>query len=250
MVRILYQIFNMKEGKMQFYRQKAYTLAEVLITLGIVGVVAALTIPQIITNYQKQVTATRLKHAYSVLSQAIEMAEAHNGSIQNWTYTTGDEAFEKYLKPHIKTLKTETFRRNGVLGITYKQLSGIPETGLAMMGNGAGSMLYSLQNGTQIFFNKWNSTIIHIIIDINGDNGPNQFGKDVFYFLIDKTNKLYPMGYRSTTECRLPQDPNTDRDLLKNGTCCNYGCSKKKRGTWCGALIMVDGWKIAPDYPW
>ena len=38
---------------------KAFTLAEILITLGIIGVVAAMTIPTLITNYQKKQTVTK-----------------------------------------------------------------------------------------------------------------------------------------------------------------------------------------------
>lgn len=58
------------------------------------------------------------------------------------------------------------------------------------------------------------------------------------------------MGRYSTDECPMANEPNNDRDSLKQGTCCNYGCNKKGRGMWCGALIMTDGWVIAPDYPW
>lgn len=53
----------------------AFTLAETLITLGIIGVVAALTIPSIIKNYQKKQTAIKLKQTYSLLTQGIRMAE-------------------------------------------------------------------------------------------------------------------------------------------------------------------------------
>lgn len=52
--------------------KKAFTLAEVLITLGIIGVIAALTLPGLIQGYRKKVTETALKKAYSQLSQALE----------------------------------------------------------------------------------------------------------------------------------------------------------------------------------
>ena len=48
-----------------------FTLAEVLITLGIIGVVAALTMPALIGNYQKKEITTRLKKTYSIVQQAI-----------------------------------------------------------------------------------------------------------------------------------------------------------------------------------
>jgi len=49
--------------------KKAFTLAEVLITLGIIGVVAAITIPSLIANYQKRVIETTLKEDYSIMAQ-------------------------------------------------------------------------------------------------------------------------------------------------------------------------------------
>ena len=60
-----------------------FTLAEVLITLGIIGVVAALTLPNLITQYQKNATVQGLKVAYSLLSQAVQKSISENGEIYN-----------------------------------------------------------------------------------------------------------------------------------------------------------------------
>ncbi len=65
-------------------RRTAFTLAEVLITLGIIGVVAALTLPTLMQNYQKQVAINRLKVNYNVMSNAVRMAEAEYGDITTW----------------------------------------------------------------------------------------------------------------------------------------------------------------------
>ena len=51
--------------------RRAFTLAEVLITLGVIGVVAAMTMPAVIKNYKKHVTETKLKSAYSQISQLL-----------------------------------------------------------------------------------------------------------------------------------------------------------------------------------
>lgn len=229
-----------------------FTLAEILITLGVVGVVAVIALPSIISNYQKKITAARLLHAYSVISQAIEQAEAKNGEIATWEF---DNQFsERYLMPNIKDIQKYFLARNGALGITYKELSGRPENSLYIMSGADGATkIYTLANGTQIFIKDSYHVQIpvrNLIIDINGFAKPNQFGKDVFLFKIDKEHKLYPLGRYNSTECKYPSEPNNDRNILKNSTCYNYACNKKSRGTWCAALIMTDGWKIAPDYPW
>ena len=62
----------------------AFTLAEVLITLGIIGVVAAMTMPTLVANYQKTVTVNRLKKAYSVMSNAFVTSQDENGDMNTW----------------------------------------------------------------------------------------------------------------------------------------------------------------------
>lgn len=56
----------------------AFTLAEVLITLGIIGVVAALTIPSLMTKYHRMTVETKLKKFYSTMNQAIKLSEEDN----------------------------------------------------------------------------------------------------------------------------------------------------------------------------
>ena len=62
-------------------RKIAFTLAEVLITLGIIGVVAALTLPSVIAKYQDKVTVTKVKKAYAMFSQAYLSAINDNGGL-------------------------------------------------------------------------------------------------------------------------------------------------------------------------
>ena len=65
-------------------KSKGFTLAEILITLGIIGVVVSLTIPTLIQNYKKQQAAIQLKATYSILAQAFEMAKTDYGDVSNW----------------------------------------------------------------------------------------------------------------------------------------------------------------------
>ena len=64
--------------------KKAFTLAEVLITLGIIGVVAALTMPALIANHRKTVVETRLAKFYSTMNQAVIRAEVDFGDKKDW----------------------------------------------------------------------------------------------------------------------------------------------------------------------
>ena len=72
----------MLENKL--HKKKGFTLAEVLITIAIVGVVAAMTLPNLIQNYQKKVISTKLKKFQAMMSQAILMAEQDFGPMEDW----------------------------------------------------------------------------------------------------------------------------------------------------------------------
>ena len=63
---------------------KAFTLAETLITVGIIGIIAALTLPSLIENHQKKITVTRLKAFNSIMAQAFQTAKLEYGDWENW----------------------------------------------------------------------------------------------------------------------------------------------------------------------
>ncbi len=65
-------------------KKKAFTLAEVLITLGIIGIVAAMTLPTLVQKYKEKQRVTQLKKAYSILNQAFTMAVNDYGTPDNW----------------------------------------------------------------------------------------------------------------------------------------------------------------------
>lgn len=89
-----FKICNNCDMKHHFKVHKfGFTLAEVLITLGIIGVVAALTIPQFISKYNELVIITELKKTYSELNQAIKLSEVYNGDLKTWDYSLDSKSF-------------------------------------------------------------------------------------------------------------------------------------------------------------
>lgn len=112
---------------------KAFTLAEVLITLGIIGVVAAMTLPTLVQQYKEQETVTRVKKFYSGFSQAYMQAVMDNGTIDNWGLTDSvietddggnnihsEESLENYdkffqkMKPYIKNIRYEKLANQNI----------------------------------------------------------------------------------------------------------------------------------------
>lgn len=96
-------------------RSSGFTLAEVLITLGIIGIVAAMTMPALIQKYRRAVVETSLKKFYTNINQAIKLSVVENGETRYWTFIEEDDKSEdfynKYIKKHVKTLKTDTIVR-------------------------------------------------------------------------------------------------------------------------------------------
>ena len=249
-------------------RRPAFTLAEVLITLGIIGVVAAMTMPVIITNYQKSQTVNRLKKAYSEINQAIRMAENEYGPIDSW-YISGFSTIKEksnyfannYLFPNLKILKSCSPSTNECWADSYT-IDG--NKSYLTLENSLGSRnSFITASGYSVYY--W----LHsdpsdggwFWIDINGLKGPNTFGKDIFAFMLNygpnpqiscqkEKIGLMPRGL----ECISPY-PTRD-DLIDGGFFANSGINCKKgtdttsAGGSCGALIMYDGWKIGKDYPW
>ena len=113
--------------------KSAFTLAEVLITLAIIGVVAVMTIPTLISDYQKQVTVTKLKVTYSTINQALRLSAIDNGPVSNWdrnilvkdvdwTYDETLDWFNKYLAPYLRYSKIEKFSNGTYVGANGEEL--------------------------------------------------------------------------------------------------------------------------------
>ena len=220
-------------------RFNAYTLAEVLIALGVIGVVAAMTMPAIIKHYQKQVTVTRLKKAYSELYQAVNMSVNENTEVENWDYSlTGEQFFLKYLKPYLKAEQIEN-------GNTYCNT-------------------YLLSNGTTLKINLVIPPGVQIYLDINGAQKPNVFGRDKFiYYIFGQKKNYYNFGFGYVAQNipvggLYPDGYGYSRDTLKTNSWrgCNRRNDKEANASgasqagYCTALIMLDGWKIEDDYLW
>src|SRR5574344_1468101 len=109
-------------------RRKAFTLAEVLITLGIIGVVAALTIPTLINSYQEKANVSKFLKTYSALNQAFLMATTEYGPVEDWGLTntnTGefDENGDSIIDYSINQLFIERLKKFMKADI-YKDLIG------------------------------------------------------------------------------------------------------------------------------
>ena len=222
-------------------RKIAFTLAEVLITLGIIGVVAAMTIPTLVANYQKKETVTALKKAYSQLSQAVKMSELENGDKEYWNYDLPAETFmNTYLKPFLKDVEqTNGFDIHKT--INYKYLNGDRITESSV--NDKNNSVIKLSDGTIIFVDGWSSgenIYRGILVDTNGFKKPNILGRDLFAFRITPSLGLTPSL----------EEVDREEALSDKLHMCSKSKSASKSGYACTLVIMMDGWEIKSDYPW
>ena len=206
------------------FRRAAFTLAEVLITLGIIGVVAALTLPTLIQNHQKQVYVTQLKKAYSTINNAYNKMAADEGVV-DWTQTYCYYSFSWDDGEQVRVeRKKECFDR------LTKQMNVIKKKELGV----ACSEPWCQYNSTDehffdyIFVNTDGITYMFscalqiLRIDVNGtQKGPNQDGRDIFELIvIYGENKIIPNG--------------SEHDEWKN-------CSARRLSTACTAKVLMEG---------
>ena len=204
-------------------RRAAFTLAEVLITLGIIGVVAALTLPTLIQNHQKQVYVTQLKKAYSTLNNAINKMAVDEGVV-DWAQTqcgyqaySSEESTEDNSTPYINPACTNNLAKQmNVLKVEADYFADCSEwcTGL-----GVGPAIMTADGITYQFDC---SGFGYAYVDVNGiKKGPNKEGRDVFLFGIDAIdNKIIPDGNYN--------------DSWKN-------CSATNLSTSCTAKVLIEG---------
>ena len=99
---------KMEEKTMK--KSKGFTLAEVLITLTIIGVIAAITIPNLMQRYQEHSTVNKVKKFYTNFQQAYTLAVRENGPVNEWINADGSFAnaqivFDELFKKHFKIAK-------------------------------------------------------------------------------------------------------------------------------------------------
>lgn len=204
-------------------KKQAFTLAEVLITLGIIGVVAAMTMPSLIMHHKKVETSARLKKFVSMINQALIFAENDKGMREDWnigpsnSYQGSYNFLNGYIKPYIKSYDIEESTLFGKQGASLTFI-----------------------DGSQMFVNI--GTCYDIFYDVNGKKLPNQKGRDIFSFILCR-RKECSLSTNQVTGfwCSATEDRPTDRTRLYN-LC-------KNNGTNCTMLLEDNHWEIPDDYP-
>ena len=250
MKKINKSVFTLAEvathvGKSKNKRKFAFTLAEVLVTLGIIGVVAVLTVPNVISNYQKKVYVTQLQKAYNQISNALEllMVDEEVDNLNDTSLFCSEKCYEdglervklyEFLTKYFKVVKNclGHYEDPECVVNNYKKLDGSPSY--------LGFTDYvTLKSGMTLWIsgNDYGSPL-YVSVDVNGVNkGPNVWGRDAFNFDVNYKGEIaesfryYPNHL--DPEINSYNDPNR---------CFN----NELYGGGCLTKIINDGWKM--DY--
>ncbi len=228
-------------------RQKSgFTLAEVLITLGVIGVVAAMTLPALVTDYKGNILKTQLQKSYSVIQNALQMMNNEQGFVAK----PGSYAQRAFITTYKKYLLVASDCNSDKCESRYEE----NEDGDSVMTNNSSNYkTYNnkklknqylddgqliLPDGSFIMVQNEEKALdgtILISVDVNGIyKKPNRWGHDLFTFQIMDDGKLLPMG--------------SDGTLFDNDTYCSGTSSSSINGIACTyrALTEKDYFKNLP----
>lgn len=251
-------------------KEQGFTLAEVLITLGVTGIIAAMTLPSLIANHRKQVTLTKVKQTYNILNNALERAKVdYDTDVNNWYIPTEGTTLEKsmffvekYMKPYLQVLHYCGDKYNTLYcKLTPKRLDGVSSMeGIGPFSSNNGTALV-LNNGVVVYVKvgpmtggevaAGNINRVWIIFDIDGPKGFNKLGYDVFMIELGgielaqnknyaSINKFLPYGYDTSKKC--------DYYVSDINHACNPNSTYS--GSMCLAYIVCNGWDFGDKYPW
>lgn len=221
-------------AKKQCKRNTAFTLAEVLITLAIIGVVAALTIPSLLASTTKHQYVSGLKEAIRTLTEATErVKEANGGTLVGAFGTNYNYSMVDAYRPYLSILKQcPVGGCSNPSGLVWKTLYGDDNVWFDMFDGGD----ITLSNGMIFHFTLDDTTCStyawnycgNAIVDVNGIKSPNQMGRDTFRILVNR-NGVWPDGTEDSNYGYI------------HGASCNPADNNIYSGIGCGARIMLEG---------
>ena len=208
---------------------KAFTLSEVIITLTILGVIAALVIPNMYQRYNERVMVTKVKKVWTSLNDAISMTQIENGIINTWDIgeqqntLAGSTKIYNKLKPYLKISKDCNTENEQCFASSYKKLN---KTDLSdIPPNLSKKKVFVLNDGTVLTIWSAGNTKCRnanecgaIWFDINGKKGPNIYGVDLY-----STNLYYNPEINTTYLFYKPSNP------------AKPNCSKNSNASYAGS---------------
>lgn len=202
--------------KKYFDKFFGFTLSELLLALGIIGVIAAITIPSVSGNIQKRLLSSQIRSFVADVQHLMDrqLATKNARTLEDTDFANLDSLFSDNNFPVVYTCEngaecwTQTYKR-------LSDMADITESRILGENIDTNGRTVKLKNGAIVTFQHRtvsNNTTVDptdkyygmFRVDVNGDEGPNIVGRDVFWFLITKKGKIY--DYYTTTNTTKPSD--------------------------------------------
>ncbi len=246
-----------------------FTLAEVLVTLGIIGVVSAMTVPTLMSNHQRTVYVTQLRKVYSEFQQAaISQINSQNAINLMESGVRSDAAMRTFISNQFNVVKDCTGTPSDCLADSYKNMEGAAVTSYS----DTGAACFALASGAAICAKYAPFTLVYLgeadpnadsiedmkvqgtsksaigdlIIDVNGKEGPNILGRDLFLagILADGTVVSEVSAVMKDTEACV-MDPDTGKGSCTNNSCENAtGLVSQGPAAQCFDSIIKNNWEM------
>ena len=228
-------------------RKTAFTLAEVLVTLGIIGVVSAMTVPTLMQNYQRQSYVTQLHKVYNELSQALLRYQTDKNAISlKEAGLSGSDAYTEFQRSYFKVVQDCGATQTPCFASSYKKMSGSStnfKCKYGCMSLASGAAIGGYGNGT--------NGVYEIVVDVNGQKGPNIFGRDAFTMyiytaqnVIDDLALKNPEDMNDSTWDKDSPVPLTQEQREKNFQRACLGDTKAGEWHGCFGKILNDNWQM------
>ncbi len=211
---------------------KAFTLSEVLITLVIIGVIAAITVPICIENYHQVSVPAKLKKFYSNMNNALSLWYANSGNYAG-TYSFKDSEIR-----NSQALKNFYEESIGKYLVAAKE----PYTSSSI------HLIVPLNDGSGFYAYIASANLIHFFYCAEFKHcGIEQYdGKNSFLFSL----YLDTGTFVTSSSSMNGKSREEVLSLCKYGNVDNAAVSTPKKRHACARLIQMDGWQIKDDYPW
>lgn len=171
----------------------AFTLSEVLVTMGIIGVISALTVPTLVNNYQRKAQALQFRKTVTDIGNAVDMLITEEGK-SKFSATTYYNNLDGFVRDKLKTIKTcsKDETNKCFANENYNTINEAAGSAFTCEGNS-----YVLASSAAICMTK-SGTSVKVNIDVNGQDGPNIGGRDMFIFMINSNGEITGTGNEDT----------------------------------------------------
>lgn len=193
--------------------KKAFTLAETLIALVVIGIVAMITVPSLMQTHEHYAFSAALKKNFSVLSNAFSLSKKFDyNDYEDWGHADNNSQgiYDNYIyiRSHLNVIR----ECKDKVGCWSQDITLDPKGNVAVSattkGIGTNIVTFTLSDGTNVCLDYWNESdtktrfgvtknllpnSLSVWVDVNGDKKPNRMGKDVYAFILTSAG-LVPAG--------------------------------------------------------